>query len=130
MLLFLTRPSLVQSSQRLVHPSSYGAKIDFGEAREDLKDIWRYIFKDSELAADRFIDELYSECARIFKSGHHGRNRPDIGKGVTSYAYRRYVLYLEKKQSRSLCFKSFTWTKRSFEGIRIVFGTGLETWPT
>ena len=69
------------------------------EAREDLKDIWRYISEDNELAADRFIDELYSECVRIFSSGHHGRNRPDIGKGVTSYAYRRYVLYFEKRQS-------------------------------
>ncbi len=69
------------------------------EAREDLKDIWRYISEDSELAADRFIDELYSECVSIYKSGHFGRNRPDISKGVTSYAYRRYILYFEKRQN-------------------------------
>lgn len=55
------------------------------EAREDLKDIWRYISEDSASAADRFIDKLYSECIRIFESEHHGRNRPDVGEGITSY---------------------------------------------
>ncbi len=65
------------------------------EAREDHKDIWRYISESSINAADAFMDELYQECVRINQSEFWGRNRPELGKQVTSYPDRKYMLYFQ-----------------------------------
>lgn len=65
------------------------------EAREDLKDIWRYISESSINAADAFVDELYQECVRLNQTKFWGRNRPELGKQVTSYPYRKYMLYFQ-----------------------------------
>lgn len=69
------------------------------EAREDLKDIWRYIAESSINAADSFIDELYQECLRIHQTAFWGRNRPELGESITSYPFRKYILYFHSKGS-------------------------------
>lgn len=69
------------------------------EAREDLKDIWRYIAESSIHAADAFVDELYQECVRINLSNSFGRNRPELGTQVTSYPYRKYMLYFQSDKA-------------------------------
>lgn len=69
------------------------------EAREDLKDIGRYVSENSVNAADAFLDELYQECTRINRAQFLGRNRPELGEQVTSYPYRKYILYFQSDET-------------------------------
>lgn len=67
------------------------------EAKADLKEIWRYIAEDSLVAADDFLDSLYSKCEKAADTGFYGRTRPDLGDGIYSYPYRKFMLYFQKK---------------------------------
>lgn len=68
------------------------------EAREDLKDIWRYISAESVNAADDFIEVLHQKCTELARKGYYGRRRPDLGESIHSYPFRKYMIYFQKKR--------------------------------
>jgi toxin ParE1/3/4 len=62
-------------------------------ARADLLMLWRFIAEDSETAADGVIDHIEQALHMLADHPHAGRQRPEIGAGLRSFAVGRYVLF-------------------------------------
>ncbi|MBN2069611.1 MAG: type II toxin-antitoxin system RelE/ParE family toxin [Opitutales bacterium] len=63
------------------------------EAISDLSEIWDYIARDNQRAADRFIDALYAKCQEILELESIGRSREELFEGLRSLPYRKYVIF-------------------------------------
>jgi toxin ParE1/3/4 len=63
------------------------------EARQDLRAIRDYIVKDHRKAAQRFVMRLRDAARMLAGAPGNGRARPEIGRGVRSFAVNRYVLF-------------------------------------
>ena len=63
------------------------------EAERDLLDIWLFIAEGSMVNADRFIDKLNEKAQRLAEFKDIGVNRPELGKGIQSFAVERYALF-------------------------------------
>jgi antitoxin ParD1/3/4 len=48
------------------------------EALDDIDDIWQYIANDSVDAADRAIETIFENIARLAASPQQGHRRPDL----------------------------------------------------
>ena len=55
-------------------------------------DIWRYIAKDSETAADRFIDALTHRFRVLGNAPYVGRQRDDLRPGYRSFPVGEYLI--------------------------------------
>ena len=62
-------------------------------ARRDVLDIWNYIARDSEPAADRFIDRLTDHFRILGDVPYAGRPRDDIRPGYRSFAVGEYLIF-------------------------------------
>jgi toxin ParE1/3/4 len=63
------------------------------EAREQLEDIWLYIARDNDAAADRLLDRIE---AALFDLAHRpmmGRSRPELAPELRSFVVGNYVLF-------------------------------------
>ena len=60
-------------------------------AEEDLIEIWSYIAKENETAADLTLDALERKTRLLGLHPQIGRERPDIGKGVRSAISGAYL---------------------------------------
>jgi plasmid stabilization system protein ParE len=47
-------------------------------AKADIFDIWRYIAKESEDAADRVEQAIYDACAFVAEAPRRGHSRPEL----------------------------------------------------
>jgi toxin ParE1/3/4 len=56
-----------------------------GRARRDLIEIWRYIAKDNESAADRFIDLITQRFQLVGVNPYAGRSREELRSGYRSF---------------------------------------------
>ena len=66
-------------------------------ARADIHDIGRYIEErsGSREAAARFLGELVAKCHALAGTRSMiGRPRPELGEGIRSYPFERYVIFL------------------------------------
>ncbi|MCZ6674739.1 MAG: type II toxin-antitoxin system RelE/ParE family toxin [Verrucomicrobia bacterium] len=70
------------------------------EARADLMEIWRYIAEDDKQVASKFLDRLYVECEKLASLGSVGRSRTELGGGVLSYFFKRYVIFFTRDAKR------------------------------
>jgi len=68
------------------------------QAETDLVDIWVYIAEDSPDVADAFIERLYQKCQLLADNPELGRRRPELGAGLRSFPFRRYMIYYRAKQ--------------------------------
>lgn len=61
-------------------------------AEHDLENIADWIARDNPVRAVSFTEELYRQCLLIAESPALYRERPELGAGVRSCVYGRYVL--------------------------------------
>ena len=62
-------------------------------AEDDLEALADYIAQDSPGNAVRFIDDLRMQCQRLLKAPMAYVARPELGDGLRSCAYGRYVIF-------------------------------------
>lgn len=58
----------------------------------DLSDLWSWIAADDPAAADRFTESLQTKAIALGANPRMGRRREDLGPGVRSFPFRRYVI--------------------------------------
>lgn len=63
------------------------------EAREQLEDIWLYIARDDDAAADRFLDRVEAALFDLADRPMMGRARPELGPELRSLVVGNYVLF-------------------------------------
>jgi toxin ParE1/3/4 len=61
-------------------------------AENDLSEIGAFIAQDSPVNASRFIESLYERCVLLTQNPLSGRARNDIGVGLRSIIFGRYVI--------------------------------------
>ena len=62
-------------------------------ARVDVLDIWRYIARDSEPVADRFIDLLAHHFLLLGDNPRVGRRRDELRLGYRSFPVGAYLIF-------------------------------------
>ena len=63
-------------------------------AKADIFDIWSYIAKESENAADRVEQAIYDACAFLAEGHLRGHSRPDLtARNVRFWTLTRYPNY-------------------------------------
>jgi toxin ParE1/3/4 len=68
-------------------------------ANSDLIEIWSYIADDSVAIADAFIDRLYEKIQGLAKHSRAGRRRGELGPGILSFPFGRYVIFYRVRKS-------------------------------
>lgn len=68
-------------------------------AESDLEVIGDYIALDSPGNARRFIQELRDQCGKILKAPTAYAARPELGEGLRSCAYGRYVIFFRHTEA-------------------------------
>lgn len=61
-------------------------------AEHDLEAIGDWIAQDNPVRAVSFMEELYQQCLLVAESPVIYRERPELGQGVRSSAYGRYLV--------------------------------------
>lgn len=61
-------------------------------AEHDLESIGDWIAQDNPIRAVSFTEELYQQCLLIAESPIIYRERPELGQGVRSCTYGRYLV--------------------------------------
>jgi toxin ParE1/3/4 len=61
----------------------------------DLESIGDFIGEDSPEAAHRFIGELRERCRRILDAPLGGTPRPELGGGLRSVPFGRYIIFYD-----------------------------------
>jgi toxin ParE1/3/4 len=80
------------------------------QVREDVLEIWRYISRDNESAADAVVDHFDSLISMLSRHPQAGRARPDLGPELRSFPDGRFLVV-------------YTCDDRILEIVRIVAGT-------
>lgn len=62
-------------------------------ARRDLIEIWLFIAKDNEPAADRLLDRIDEVLRMLAGNPKAGRMRPELADGLRSFPIGTYVLF-------------------------------------
>ncbi len=63
------------------------------EARDQLDDIWLYIARDNDKAADRLLDQIEAALFDLASRPMMGRPRPEFGAELRSFVVGSYVLF-------------------------------------
>ncbi len=64
-------------------------------AAADIIEIWDYIAEDSLAAADSWVDRLDHELGLLASQPSIGRARGELGRGIRSLPFGRYVIFYE-----------------------------------
>lgn len=62
-------------------------------AKEDLLEIWDYIARDSERAADRMLDRITTTLNMVLENPFAGGVRPELADGLRSIGCGSYVVF-------------------------------------
>ena len=62
-------------------------------AEQDLLDIWAYIAKDNQNAADRFTDLLIQKCENLCDFPEIGTRRDELAPFLRSFPVGRYTIF-------------------------------------
>ena len=65
------------------------------QAEVDILDIWGYIAADSEVAADRWVDELDEKMRRWATQPLIGRSRDELAHRLRRLPFGRFVVFHE-----------------------------------
>lgn len=65
------------------------------KAVRDLDEIWFFIAKDSEAAACRWLDRVYSAFEILATQPLMGRARPEIAPGMRSFSVAEQVVFYQ-----------------------------------
>lgn len=69
-------------------------------AREDLLDIWTYIYRESPKAADSVVDRIDERCRQLVAFPELGVVRDDIRKGLRCLTAGSYLILYRLARSR------------------------------
>lgn len=61
--------------------------------KQDLREIWLYIAKNSPLHADKFIDTIFQKCQFLAENPQVGIKRKEIMKKLRSFPIKRYLIF-------------------------------------
>ncbi|WP_092229249.1 type II toxin-antitoxin system RelE/ParE family toxin [Bradyrhizobium sp. Gha] len=61
----------------------------------DLEEIWLFIASDNITAADRLIDRIGNTFQMLAENPQAGRQRPELGRSIRSFAVGNYVVFYE-----------------------------------
>ncbi|MBY6240165.1 type II toxin-antitoxin system RelE/ParE family toxin [Methylosinus sp. Sm6] len=84
-------------------------------AEEDLIEIWAYVARDDESAADRLLDRLERKTRLLGENPKIGRERNDIAVGVRSTVCGSYLL-LYRIEADHVELVRYIHMRRSLEG--------------
>lgn len=59
----------------------------------DLDSIWSFIAADNVRAADRLLDRIGDVVGMLVHTPLAGRERPELGRGLRSFAVGNYVIF-------------------------------------
>jgi toxin ParE1/3/4 len=62
-------------------------------AAEDLLEIWQYVARDDEAAADGLLDGIEAACRMLAANPLAGRTRDELAQDVRSFPAGRYVVF-------------------------------------
>ena len=62
-------------------------------ARDDLKEIAKYIARDKPIAAANWVDKIEEKCKLIATTPQFGEVRPELGSEIRSSTVGRYVIF-------------------------------------
>lgn len=62
-------------------------------ARDDLKDIWDFIARDSITTASRFLDRLEDKCRLLADNPEIGREHPELATSLRSFPAGNYNIF-------------------------------------
>lgn len=65
------------------------------EAELDLQDIWDFIHKDNERAADRLLGQLIEDMQRLADNPGMGPQREELLPGLRSWPRGSYLIFYE-----------------------------------
>jgi len=66
------------------------------QAELDLEDIWAYIARDNEQAADALIDEIIERFPKLANFPEMGKTRNELLEGLRSFPVKRYVIFYRR----------------------------------
>jgi toxin ParE1/3/4 len=69
------------------------------EAKEDLKQVARYIARDKPIAARQWATKLREKCRLIASHPGVGDDRPELGDGIRSSYLGKYVVFFQRTGS-------------------------------
>ena len=79
-------------------------------AESDLTDIWTYRAESGETRADELIERLVEQFTMLATFPKAGRSRPDIKKGLRSFAIEHHVIF-------------YRLIDQGIEVVRVLYGT-------
>jgi len=65
------------------------------QAETDLEEIWLFIAADNITAADRLLDRIGSLFEMLAENPAAGRQRPELGMSIRSFAVGNYIIFYE-----------------------------------
>lgn len=68
-------------------------------ARHDLIEIWQFIAKDNEPAADRLLDRIDEVLRMLADNPKAGRIRPELAADLRSFPIGNYVVFYRPVQN-------------------------------
>lgn len=63
------------------------------QAEQDLLDLWLYIARDDETAADKFYSHIEERCGLYADNPDMGSERPELYEGLRCFPVKSYVVY-------------------------------------
>ena len=86
------------------------------QARRDVLDIWRYIAKDNEPAADRFVDLLTHYFKLLGDNPRAGRRRDQLRRGYRSFPVGEYLIFY-RIMKPGVCIMHVVHGRRDLEAL-------------
>jgi toxin ParE1/3/4 len=63
------------------------------DALDDLVEIWSYIARDNEAAADSIVDRIHEICRLLSRSPFIGQAWPELAPGLRGFVVGNYVIF-------------------------------------
>jgi toxin ParE1/3/4 len=70
-----------------------------GPARDDLREIRRYVGRDNPRAALRLVGELHSACRKLGQFPEMGRARDDLAPGLRGFPVSTYLIIYREDET-------------------------------
>ncbi|MBE7493653.1 MAG: type II toxin-antitoxin system RelE/ParE family toxin [Verrucomicrobiaceae bacterium] len=68
------------------------------DAQNDLKEIWDYVARDSQVQADRLLRRFAEKFEHLTVHRGYGRPRPELAKGCRSHPFGSYCFYFRQTE--------------------------------
>ncbi len=68
-------------------------------AETDLTDIWMFVARDDEKAADHLLDEIHDKCRLLAATPKAGRERPELAPSIRSFAVGSHVIFYRESSN-------------------------------